>query len=392
MRKIVTILVCLVMLFSVPAFGSELTDSVTHVDFNIIDMNADAFMAAYDGRISFDGYIDYYDTETITIDNNFTAQDVFIIYPGDYEDKYEHSFDFIIRNMIENPTCSYDRWTLEAGRNVSVTATIVGFDGDDLKRIELSDATISLRPTDLASSEQDQQNIESTIQQPNGNSDLIYEEGKGIQAGSYYFACDSTIDGYCVVATFADKASYERFSADYSVSRGFDENSSFYKIIHKDESCYVKIDNGMVLIVKYGTGTLHELDSSKYRTIQSGDASNEVKTLQQRLIDLYYLSGTTDGKFGKNTKAAIEKFQVTHGISVTGIADAETQAMLFSDNATQASLSVSCSSMVVGSQATTVWYVDGQEFKLTGNKTKTIKTIWGTYKFDAFGNYEKIEN
>ena len=48
--------------------------------------------------------------------------------------------------------------------------------------------------------------------------------------------------------------------------------------------------------------------------------------------------------------------------------------------------------ITVGSYSVTSWYVDGKEFKLRGKKTKTIKTVWGTYKFDAFGKYEKIED
>lgn len=57
----------------------------------------------------------------------------------------------------------------------------------------------------------------------------------------------------------------------------------------------------------------------------------------------------------------------------------------------EASLSISCSSVVVGSSAKTVWYVDGQKFTLKRNQTKTFNTNWGKYKFDALGNYEKIE-
>lgn len=137
---------------------------------------------------------------------------------------------------------------------------------------------------------------------------------------------------------------------------------------------------------------LEELDVSVYVTLEKGSKGDDVKVLQQRLIDLYYLDGNADGVFGNGTKTAVEKFQKAVELDANGIADPITQAILFSDKAPEASLSISCSSVVVGSNAKTVWYVDGQEFTLQGSNTKTIKTRWGTYKFDAFGNSEKIED
>lgn len=137
---------------------------------------------------------------------------------------------------------------------------------------------------------------------------------------------------------------------------------------------------------------LEELDISAYVALEKGSKGDDVKILQQRLIDLYYLDGNADGIFGKGTKSAVEKFQKAVKLDATGIADPTTQAVLFSDKAPEASLSISCSSVVVGSNAKTVWYVDGQEFTLQGSNTKTVKTRWGTYKFDAFGNSKKIED
>ncbi len=133
------------------------------------------------------------------------------------------------------------------------------------------------------------------------------------------------------------------------------------------------------------------VDTSMYTELSNGSKGDAVRALQQRLVDLKYLSGKVDGQYGNQTKGAIEKFQRACNLEVTGIADPMTQAVLFSDNAPEATLSISCSSVVMGSSAKTVWYVDGQEFTLTGNKTKAIKTVWGTYKFNAYGEYEKID-
>ena len=62
-----------------------------------------------------------------------------------------------------------------------------------------------------------------------------------------------------------------------------------------------------------------------------------MKSLQQRLIDLGYLTNDkADGVFGGNTVAAVQKFQNAAGVAVTGIADEMTQALLFMDNAPKA--------------------------------------------------------
>ena len=135
-----------------------------------------------------------------------------------------------------------------------------------------------------------------------------------------------------------------------------------------------------------------ELDLSQYTILQNGSHGDEVKALQKRLIELKYLSeGSADGSFGNKTENAVKKFQGKADLDATGIADPETQAILFSDDAPEATLSISCSSIVIGSSATTSWYVDGKEFTLRNSETKTVQTAWGTYVFDAFGNYEKIE-
>lgn len=146
-----------------------------------------------------------------------------------------------------------------------------------------------------------------------------------------------------------------------------------------------------VLISPRGEITSDERDIDNYVSLEKGSKGDEVKALQQRLIDLYYLNDKADGIFGKKTQAAVEKFQAKNKLEETGIADPMTQAVLFSEQSVENTLSVSCSSIVLGSSATTAWYVDGQEFTLKNKQTKTLKTVWGTYKFDAFGNYEKVE-
>ena len=67
--------------------------------------------------------------------------------------------------------------------------------------------------------------------------------------------------------------------------------------------------------------------------MQKGSNGDDVVKLQQRLIDLGYLTGTADGDFGGKTETALKAFQAANGLEETGIAtDADTEA-LYADTA-----------------------------------------------------------
>ena len=70
-----------------------------------------------------------------------------------------------------------------------------------------------------------------------------------------------------------------------------------------------------------------------YTELAKGSRGDEVKSLQQRLIDLKYLTGTADGDYGNKTELAITTFQKTVDIAPTGIADPDTQTALFAEDA-----------------------------------------------------------
>lgn len=76
--------------------------------------------------------------------------------------------------------------------------------------------------------------------------------------------------------------------------------------------------------------------AQEYTTLQKGDKGEEVKHLQERLIELNYLSSGADGDFGNKTKEAVERFQSAVSLPITGIADNSTQAALFSESAPKA--------------------------------------------------------
>ena len=67
--------------------------------------------------------------------------------------------------------------------------------------------------------------------------------------------------------------------------------------------------------------------------MQKGSTGNDVKELQQRLIDLGYLTGTADGEFGGKTETALKAFQAANGLEETGIATDADTAALYADTA-----------------------------------------------------------
>lgn len=70
-----------------------------------------------------------------------------------------------------------------------------------------------------------------------------------------------------------------------------------------------------------------------YATLESGDSGEGVKQLQKRLIELGYLTGTADGKFGSATKDAVKAFQAAIGVKQNGVASAAVQKELYAETA-----------------------------------------------------------
>ena len=72
-----------------------------------------------------------------------------------------------------------------------------------------------------------------------------------------------------------------------------------------------------------------DIASTGYKTLQEGDSGSEVRTLQQRLKDLGYYSGSVDGSFGEGTAAAVMAFQLRNNLTVDGKAGPATQRALY---------------------------------------------------------------
>ena len=71
-------------------------------------------------------------------------------------------------------------------------------------------------------------------------------------------------------------------------------------------------------------------DTTEYTTLREGDQGDAVLAMQERLAELGYLTEEYDGYYGSHTAQCVEEFQTTNGLDATGVADADTQRMLFS--------------------------------------------------------------
>ena len=68
----------------------------------------------------------------------------------------------------------------------------------------------------------------------------------------------------------------------------------------------------------------------KYHNLTQGERGDDVRALQQRLIELGYLpEGAADGAYGGQTRNAVRRFQYYNSLQVDGIAGRATQTNLF---------------------------------------------------------------
>ncbi len=72
------------------------------------------------------------------------------------------------------------------------------------------------------------------------------------------------------------------------------------------------------------------VEEETYDTLEIGSRGDAVVELQRYLIALGHLDGAADGIYGKGTAGGVRSFQNAEGLEETGIADSETQELLFS--------------------------------------------------------------
>jgi hypothetical protein len=78
----------------------------------------------------------------------------------------------------------------------------------------------------------------------------------------------------------------------------------------------------------------HSATATPVMVLGRGMESDEVKALQEKLIELGYLKeGQADGVFGRGTEKAVEAFQEKNGLEDDGVAGEKTLTLLYSGNA-----------------------------------------------------------
>lgn len=75
---------------------------------------------------------------------------------------------------------------------------------------------------------------------------------------------------------------------------------------------------------RYASNPVATADPDAGRTLSLGMTGNDVFALQERLIELRYLSGVADGVFGAETQAALMAFQQNNNLTADGSASAST--------------------------------------------------------------------
>ena len=131
---------------------------------------------------------------------------------------------------------------------------------------------------------------------------------------------DANVDGTCKADDVAAiKAFQEKNGLKVDGVAGYDTQSKMYS----------------VTAVMY-SGAIAGGTVDTYTTLRKGATGAEVISLQTRLIELGYLSGAADGKYGVATAEAVTLFQKNNGLLRDGIAGKDTQTKLYSATAVKA--------------------------------------------------------
>ena len=77
------------------------------------------------------------------------------------------------------------------------------------------------------------------------------------------------------------------------------------------------------------------LDADLSITLEPGNVSFRVADMKMRLAELGYYTGAQDDNYDERTRLAVMTFQEANGLPLTGVADGDTRALLYSENAVQ---------------------------------------------------------
>ena len=76
-----------------------------------------------------------------------------------------------------------------------------------------------------------------------------------------------------------------------------------------------------------------DISSTGYITLERNSKGDQVRTLQKRLKDLGFYSGSVDGSYGESTEVAVMAFQLMNNLTVDGKAGPATQRALYGSKA-----------------------------------------------------------
>lgn len=127
-------------------------------------------------------------------------------------------------------------------------------------------------------------------------------------------------------------------------------------------------------------------NDASYTTLQLGSTGDQVRALQSALLELGFLNGSIDGTFGTSTQYAVTALQSRNGYPMTGVADANLQAMIYSGRPKN--------SNGVKTDVKTIAPIDGVIIRLNdkGDRIARIQDklrALGFYTGDSTGLYDK---
>ena len=132
--------------------------------------------------------------------------------------------------------------------------------------------------------------------------------------------------------------------------------------------------------------TAEEPVEEGHQTLQKGSKGDEVKALQQRLIELNYLSGSADGDYGG-------LLRLDRCLPGTGVADPETQNALFATDAPKAKVYQSLDYKAMSRDPDTY---EGNLYKFDGKILQVMEegqsdgTTLTALRVASKGNYDNV--
>ena len=90
------------------------------------------------------------------------------------------------------------------------------------------------------------------------------------------------------------------------------------------------LSDSILALLQSDSAPRFETLSGRYSNLIEGSSGENVRRLQQRLVDLGFATGTPNGQYGAATSASIRLFQAANGMEETGVGSAYLQAVLYS--------------------------------------------------------------